>query len=524
MLSVGYRWSQKLRSSVKRFKHKMELDSLKYEDSVKALNQLQCIDMLPLKQRYEGMGLIAMEQFLKRVNVTDADVDKMRICHVAGTKGKGSTCAFVESILRHSGYSTGFFSSPHLVEVRERIRINGEPISPDLFAHYFWKVYVMLDDSKDDYAIKMPSYFYFLTTMAFYVFKHEAVDAVVLEVGIGGAYDCTNVIKHPAVCGITSLGIDHVNVLGNTLESIAWQKAGIFKENVPAFTIKQPDEAMKVLHDRAKELKTHLHVVPDLTSYWHRENINLSLPGDYQKINAALAVQLAYCWLNNNVLATPILLNSNFIKGLSSCQWSGRAETIKFKSITFYLDGAHTQQSIKCAAEWFNKEAANEEDELKTPCTKILAFNVTKGRSALEFLSILKFCNFSTCIFTPNIATLCTSHLNDQNNLAVSVENQLMNAVANHNDWVALSQSHHHANSHSNSLVFASIADAVCWLSKDRDMKLHDRSLQMTINPPASETCVSESTATKHLQVLVTGSLHLVGGFLRILKPNLNSP
>jgi len=171
-----------------------------------------------------------MRSFTERAGVKMEDLDKLSIIHISGTKGKGSTCAFCESILRHKGLKTGFYSSPHLMEVRERIRINGKPLPKEKFAKYFFDCWDNLCNNGDGQGkADMPAYFRFLTLMSFHVFLQEKVDVAVIEVGIGGAYDSTNIIRKPVVCGVTSLGMDHVITLGGTLESIAWQKAGIFK-------------------------------------------------------------------------------------------------------------------------------------------------------------------------------------------------------------------------------------------------------------------------------------------------------
>ncbi|KAI2554046.1 folylpolyglutamate synthase, partial [Homo sapiens] len=198
--------------------------------------------------------LEAMELYLARSGLQVEDLDRLNIIHVTGTKGKGSTCAFTECILRSYGLKTGFFSSPHLVQVRERIRINGQPISPELFTKYFWRLYHRLEETKDGSCVSMPPYFRFLTLMAFHVFLQEKVDLAVVEVGIGGAYDCTNIIRKPVVCGVSSLGIDHTSLLGDTVEKIAWQKGGIFKQGVPAFTVLQPEGPLAVLRDRAQQI------------------------------------------------------------------------------------------------------------------------------------------------------------------------------------------------------------------------------------------------------------------------------
>ncbi|KAI2554043.1 folylpolyglutamate synthase [Homo sapiens] len=232
--------------------------SMEYQDAVRMLNTLQTnAGYLEQVKRQRGdpqTQLEAMELYLARSGLQVEDLDRLNIIHVTGTKGKGSTCAFTECILRSYGLKTGFFSSPHLVQVRERIRINGQPISPELFTKYFWRLYHRLEETKDGSCVSMPPYFRFLTLMAFHVFLQEKVDLAVVEVGIGGAYDCTNIIRKPVVCGVSSLGIDHTSLLGDTVEKIAWQKGGIFKQGVPAFTVLQPEGPLAVLRDRAQQI------------------------------------------------------------------------------------------------------------------------------------------------------------------------------------------------------------------------------------------------------------------------------
>lgn len=243
-----------------------------YQDAISTLNTLQTnaeviaasIDE-PLIKR---LNALRTKQYLSLLGITDEQVDRLNIVHVAGTKGKGSTCAFTESILRHHGYKTGLFTSPHLVAVRERIRVNGEPISEEVFVHYFWNTMNAIKGKENEYVKEsLPSYPMFLLIMGINVFIHEGVEALVLEVGVGGEYDCTNFIREPIVTGITSLGLDHVVILGDTIDQIAWQKSGIFKENVPAFTVEQDNEiAMNVLLERAVEKKCRLTKVPTLPS------------------------------------------------------------------------------------------------------------------------------------------------------------------------------------------------------------------------------------------------------------------
>uniref|UniRef100_A0A0E0K7Q9 tetrahydrofolate synthase n=1 Tax=Oryza punctata TaxID=4537 RepID=A0A0E0K7Q9_ORYPU len=222
-------------------------------------------------------------------------IARMKVIHVAGTKGKGSTCTFTEAILRSCGFSTGLFTSPHLMDVRERFRLNGVDISEEKFLKYFWWCWNKLKEKTDD-DIPMPTYFRFLALLAFKIFSAEQVDVAVLEVGLGGKFDATNVVEAPVVCGISSLGYDHMEILGNTLGEIAGEKAGIFKKGVPAYTAPQSEEAMIALKQRASDLGVSLQVAHPLEPHQLKDQ-HLGLCGEHQYVNAGLAVALASTWL-----------------------------------------------------------------------------------------------------------------------------------------------------------------------------------------------------------------------------------
>ncbi|CAI7911422.1 unnamed protein product, partial [Closterium sp. NIES-53] len=215
----------------------------------------------------------------------------------ASSTWQGSTCAMAESTLRARGHTTGLFTSPHLVDVRERFRLNGEMVSVETFLQHFWWCYDRCKaaaSSPSSSPIPMPAYFRFLTLLALRIFTHTQVDVAVLEVGVGGRYDGTNIVKCPAVCGVSSLGFDHMEVLGNTLALIADQKAGIFKAGVPAVTGPQEEEAMEVLRQRAAELQTPLEVAKP----WYEvaPGVLVGLAGKHQEVNASLAVSLCRQW------------------------------------------------------------------------------------------------------------------------------------------------------------------------------------------------------------------------------------
>jgi len=292
------------------------------------------------------------------------DFNRLGLVHVAGTKGKGSTCAYVDSILNQYRLSKGFpskvglFTSPHLIEVRERIQINLKPISQDSFAKYFFEVWDKLEESAlslGEPVEAKPGYFRYLTLVAFHAFLRENVDAAVFEVGIGGEHDSTNIIDRPVATGITTLGLDHVELLGRTVDKIAWQKAGIFKKDSPAFSVPQVDEAMPVLFDRAKEKNCELTIVPIDD---RMQTVKISPDEEFQRKNASLAVSLAEEYLINHGMyareaSSP--LPEEFKTGLEVVVWRGRCEIIVQGTQTWYVDGAHTVDSLTVAGQWVSK-------------------------------------------------------------------------------------------------------------------------------------------------------------------------
>lgn len=302
--------------------------------------------------------------------IQPADLERLNIIHVAGTKGKGSTCAFVDNILgeyrRNTGNpsKTGLFISPHLIAVRERIRINSAPISEELFAKYFFQVWDRLETSTaapDEVALgTKPIYGRYLTLMSWHAFLQEGVSAAVYETGVGGEYDATNLVERPLASGISTLGIDHVYVLGDTVEKIAWHKAGIMKTGSAAFTVEQLPGAADVLRKRAEEKQVdlkHLPIDPRL------DKVRVRPDALFQRRNASLAVALAEKAVEKLGLAKKPAdaqsLPKEFVDGIEKTLFRGRCEVKAEDGITWHVDGAHTADSLKMSAKWFAQETQN---------------------------------------------------------------------------------------------------------------------------------------------------------------------
>jgi dihydrofolate synthase / folylpolyglutamate synthase len=286
--------------------------------------------------------------------------DRCRFAHVAGTNGKGSTCAMMESALRAAGRRTGLFISPHLVEPTERISIDGRPVSVPLFTDAFNRVHRAVEKLLDAGAIDLhTTYFETVTAMAFLIFAEAQTDIVVLEVGLGGRLDSTNVV-HPDLCVITQVDFDHEAFLGRSLEAIAGEKAGILKPNVPAVFARQRPEVEPVLEKRAAELgipvkRTREWTVADLELDPRGSRFTLSgeatlrircpLAGEHQVENAiTAAVALRQLGVPDRAIE----------EGIARAHWPGRLERIS-EHPEIVIDGAHNPAGARALAAYMDR-------------------------------------------------------------------------------------------------------------------------------------------------------------------------
>jgi dihydrofolate synthase/folylpolyglutamate synthase len=254
---------------------------------------------------------------------------ELRFIHVAGTNGKGSVCAMIDSICRSAGMKTGLFTSPHLVRFNERIQINGLPIDDADVVAGIYQIRELIEEERH------PTFFEITTALAFHYFRVKGVDLVVLETGLGGRLDATNVVR-PLVSVVTAIDMDHQKWLGDTLTDIASEKAGIIKPNVPIVSGPQFAEVQTVLQKVASERSAPISFVEFPT-----EGFFIGLAGAHQRTNAALAL-LA-------IRKAGIHVSPQAIKeGLANVYWPGRFQRINERIV---LDGAHNPAATKCVVE-----------------------------------------------------------------------------------------------------------------------------------------------------------------------------
>ena len=338
--------------------HKPSVPMTPFKKAVRFLHTLTDFERLRIvRYNSQNFDLDRMRNLLKKMGNPHL---QFKSIHVAGTKGKGSTCAMVASMLEANGYKVGLYSSPHLVDIRERIQVNGQMISPEDFVRLTKVVEPLATKMKP-----MPTFFDAITAMAFQYFAEQKVDFAVVETGLGGRLDSTNVLT-PEVCAITSISKDHMSQLGNTVEKIAEEKAGIFKPGVPAVTILQEPGVEAVLKRVAEKVGCPLDIAGKTIEFSYRfestrplgphnriclttpfskyEHLPVPLMGEHQAINCGLALSVIDRLKTRGVAFT----DQKIVEGLQKTKIPGRMEIVNAIP-RIIVDGAHNAASVDAA-------------------------------------------------------------------------------------------------------------------------------------------------------------------------------
>lgn len=497
-------------------------------------------------QELNAQAIPEMLSWLHRANLNQTTLSQcLRCIHVSGTKGKGSVCAYLTSILTHPTAApiagrVGTYTSPHLLSVRERIQIDGAPLSPTQFTTYFFEVWdaftaaalrsaaaIITSPEGGELTVQererqkleaegpasKPFYFRFLTILALHAFLRAGVRSAVVECGIGGEFDSTNVLPAEAVTAsvITQLGIDHVGMLGATLPEIAWHKAGVCKEGRKCFTRRleggsdgeEKEEAMRVLRTRAAEKGAMLVEVEDReVQAWGGVETEGGLEGGFQRYNQALALRAASEHLRmlsggvdeQEESITLTALGERFADDLRAARLRGRCETRVDGDITWLIDGAHTAESMQEVAKWFaGKSELFINDDGNNNTKVVLLFNqqerdvekllrtllagIEKTRE--KAMAATKDCVFDSAIFTRNELHPRTT---DQSERDLAVQKMA--------------------------------ADAMRAVSPQTEISITDN-----VGEAVEKIKGMARGGGVKVAILATGSLHLVGAVLRTLEP-----
>ena len=314
---------------------------------------------------------------------------QMKIVHVAGTNGKGSTSAYLAGLLECAGLRVGLFTSPHLVDVRERIRINGSMISKELFLEAVQYVQKLLKNAEDEYS---PCYFDMIFFVGMYVFRKEQVDILVLETGLGGRLDATNAVSDKVLTLITHIALDHTEYLGDTLEDIAGEKAGIMRPNVPCIVGLNNEAVAHIFLKKATEIACECRILGKevyrcqrvyeksvafsyFSSYYGTIPITLNTQALYQRDNVCLALAGLESLIEQGILQKDALPPEKLQKTLYETTWAGRMEEVL---PGVFLDGAHNPDGIKAFLE------SVQEDDCKG--NRILIFSAVSDKEHEKML------------------------------------------------------------------------------------------------------------------------------------------
>ena len=319
---------------------------MKYEEAMKYITEVGNFG--------SNYGLERTYKLLEHLGNPERD---LKLIHIAGTNGKGSITSMITEILMGEGYKVGMYTSPFIEEFEERIQINRNNIPKESLAILMDEIKVAVDKVIEA-GYNHPTEFEIITVLMLLYFKKENIDFGVIEVGLGGTLDSTNVIK-PIIQVITSISFDHTNLLGNTLEKIAREKAGIIKKGIPTVIYPQQEEVLKVIKNKCFEMDSELYIANNenlkfknivnldkpyqLLKYNNEIDILLPLLGEHQIINLSVAMQAIEVLNNKNIIDISI---ANIVKSIKNVSWKGRLEVLSNNPYVV-IDGAHNIQGIK---------------------------------------------------------------------------------------------------------------------------------------------------------------------------------
>lgn len=329
------------------------------------------------------LGLETMKALVVRLGMPQI---RYRVLHIAGTNGKGSTAAMAAAMLQAAGFRVGLYTSPHLVEFRERIRVNGEMILQSQVAQLTEQLQTLCHPDLS------PTFFEYTTAMAFQHFADSGVDVAVLEVGLGGRFDATNVVT-PMACAITTISLDHQEYLGNSCSSIAFEKAGIIKPGVPVVLGRLGDDAQRTIEQVARERQAPVFRInenfytegegPQKFSYrglgMQYGELFCALEGRHQLDNAACALAMLGAAVSHGIVVTAGAIR----EGLRTVDWAGRLEVLDRRP-TVLLDGAHNPAAARALADYFTLS-----DQSHLPRRVVLVLGMMRDKDHRGFVEPL---------------------------------------------------------------------------------------------------------------------------------------
>lgn len=328
---------------------------MNYDDGLTWLYQTQLYGI--------KMGLDPTRRLMQEMDAWPRE--GQRVIHVAGTNGKGSVCAFLDSIFRVNGYRTGLFTSPHLICFTERVRVSGENIPKERVASLLTELRKRVS-TWDPH----PTFFELTTVLAFRYFREQECEVIVLETGMGGRLDSTNVLPAPQVTAITRIELDHQKFLGDTIAQIAGEKAGIIKKGRPVVTYPQYPEAERVIQARARELEAVCYCVDEPLP----ESDGVGLKGSHQRLNAAMAVRAA------ELSGLPLRPEAT-ARGIAGARFPGRFHAFDERII---LDGAHNPSAVERLVQTWTEEFGSGEHE-----RPLIIFGSLQDKECRQMLRLL---------------------------------------------------------------------------------------------------------------------------------------